>query len=513
MFENLMMGFTHALTLENLMYCFAGVFAGTFIGVLPGLGALAAVSLLLPVTFYLEPLSALIMLAGIFYGAEYGGSISAILLNLPGTTSSAVVCLDGHPMAKQGRAGVALFVTAVSSFIGGSIGILLLSVFAPTFVSVALSFSAPEYFAIMVFGLIAASTIAQGSQIKSIAMVLTGLALGTVGMDVSTGIPRFTFGIRELYDGISVVILAMGLFGVAEIIASVRQTPRQRPVLNVSMKDMLPTRGETRRSILPVLRGTSIGALFGALPGTGATVASFVSYAVEKRVSRHPKKFGGGAVEGIAAPEASNNAAAQTAFIPTLTLGIPGTATMAIVLSAMMIHGITPGPSMIRNEPAIFWGLIASFWIGNIFLLVLNIPMIKLWVSLLRVPYSMLYPAIIGLICIGALSINRSVFDVFLVLGIGVVGYCLRLLNFQPAPLLLGFVLGPLLEENFRRALLISRGDYSVFISRPISATLLALSALLLTYALISTIRTARAKRGSLSEPLQKSCRDKDLTI
>ncbi|MCE8021463.1 tripartite tricarboxylate transporter permease [Halomonas sp. MCCC 1A11036] len=489
MIENLLLGFSQALTVENLFYCFTGVFVGTFIGVLPGVGALAAVSLLLPVTFYLEPLSALIMLAGIFYGAEYGGSIAAILLNLPGTTSSAVVCLDGYPMAKNNRAGVALFVTAIASFIGGSIGIVLLIALTPTFIALALNFSAPEYFSVIVFGLIAASTISQGSQIKSIAMVLTGLGLGTVGMDVNTGIPRLTFGMRELYDGISIVAVAMGLFGVSEIIASVRYASRQHPRIKVSMRDMLPTWSETRRSVLPIMRGTSIGSLFGALPGTGATVASFISYAIEKRVSRHPERFGKGAVEGIAGPESSNNAAAQTAFIPTLTLGIPGTATMALILGAMMIHGITPGPSMISNEPVVFWGLIASFWIGNVFLLILNVPLIRFWVAVLQTPYRLLYPAVIGLICIGVYSINRSVFDVYLVFILGIMGYGMRLLNFQPAPLLLGFVLGPLLEENFRRALIISRGDYSIFFERPISAAVLVLSLGLLILALSSNIR------------------------
>ena len=495
--EAILVGFSQALTIENLFYCFTGVFVGTFIGVLPGVGALAAVSLLLPVTFYLEPLSALIMLAGIFYGAEYGGSISAILLNLPGTTSSAVVCLDGHPMAKNGRAGVALFVTAIASFIGGSVGILLLMALAPAFVALALKFSAPEYFAVMVFGLIAASTIAPGSQVKSIAMVLAGLGLGTVGMDVNTGIPRLTFGMFELYDGISIVAVAMGLFGVAEIIASIRYASVPRSRIKVSMRDMLPTRDEARRALLPVVRGTSIGSLFGALPGTGATVASFISYAIEKRLSRRPERFGKGAVEGIAGPESSNNAAAQTAFIPTLTLGIPGTATMALILGAMMIHGITPGPSMISNEPVLFWGLIASFWIGNIFLLVLNIPLIRFWVAVLQVPYRLLYPAVIGLICVGIFSINRSVFDVYLVLVLGVVGYGMRLLDFQPAPLLLGFVLGPLLEENFRRALIISRGDYGIFVTRPISAAVLAISLILLALAVRSSVKKRRRLNGS----------------
>ena len=480
MLENLAIGFAAAATVQNLMWCFAGVFLGTFIGVLPGVGALAAISLLLPITYYLEPLTAIVMLAGIFYGAEYGGSISAILLNLPGTTSSAVACLDGYPMAQQKRAGVALFITAIASFIGGTIGIVLLTVAGPVFVTIALNFSAPEYFALMVLGLIAASTISQGSRLKGLAMVLVGLGLGTVGMDISTGVARFTLGVDELFDGISIVALAMGLFGVAEIIASVRHGGKRAPVPKFSMRDMLPTAKEMRATTTPILRGASFGSFFGALPGTGATVASFISYSFEKQFSKTPERFGKGAVEGIAAPESSNNAAAITAFIPTLTLGIPGTASMALILGAFMIHGITPGPSLMTAQPDLFWGLIVSFWIGNLLLLVLNIPLIRIWVALLQIPYRYLYPAIITLICVGVYSLDRSVFDVFLVLGLGLLGYGMRLLDFEPATLLLGFVLGPLLEENFRRALVISRGDFGIFIERPIAAGVLGISLFLL---------------------------------
>lgn len=492
MFENLAIGFAAAITVENLMWCFIGVFLGTFVGVLPGVGALAAISLLLPITYYLEPLTAIVMLAGVFYGAEYGGSISAILLNLPGTTSSAVVCLDGHPMAKKKRAGVALFITAIASFIGGTIGIILLTVAGPLFVTLALNFSAPEYFALMVLGLIAASVISQGSRLKGFAMVLVGLGLGTVGMDISTGTPRFTLGIGELFDGISIVALAMGLFGVAEIIASVRHRGQRPDLPKFTMRDMLPTREETVRTIKPILRGASIGSFFGALPGTGATVASFISYSFEKQFSKTPEKFGKGAVEGIAAPESSNNAAALTAFIPTLALGIPGTASMALILGAFMIHGITPGPSFMTAQPDLFWGLIVSFWVGNLLLLVLNVPLIRIWVALLQIPYRYLYPAIITLIGVGVYSLDRSVFDVFLVMGLGLLGYIMRLLKFEPATLLLGFVLGPLLEENFRRALVISRGDYSIFIERPISGGVLFLALLMLIWTVWKGFRERR---------------------
>lgn len=474
--EAIALGFSVALSPSNLGYCFLGVVLGTFIGVLPGIGAIAAISMLLPLTFYLEPTTAVIMLAGVYYGAEYGGSTASILLNLPGTPSSAVTCIEGYPMTRQGRAGVALFMTTIASFIGGSIGILVVMFLTPVVVAVSLAFGPAEYFAIMLFGLLAAATVAQGSPSKGLAMVLLGLMLGCVGVDLNSGLVRFNLGLFELYDGISIVVLAMGLFGVAEVIASVRTASETRFQGRVSLRSMMPSIADVRQSIAPVLRGAGIGTVLGPLPGTGPTIASFMSYVVEKRVARDPSRFGHGAIEGLTAPEASNNAAAQTAFIPTLALGIPGTATTAIILGALMIHGITPGPALMTQNADLFWGVIASFWIGNVLLLVLNIPLIGVWVSILRIPYRYLYPCILSLVCIGVYSVNLNPFDVFLVLVFGVVGYLMRLLGFEPAPLVIGFILGPLMEENLRRALLISRGDFLALLLRPISGTLLAVS-------------------------------------
>ncbi|MCI5074126.1 tripartite tricarboxylate transporter permease [Oricola sp.] len=496
MMSDLALGFATAFSLQNLLYCFIGVFLGTFIGVLPGIGSIAAISLLLPVTFYLDPTTALVMLAGVYYGAEYGGSTAAILLNLPGTPSSAVACLDGYPLAQQGRAGVALFMTTIASFVGGVIGIIVLMAFGPLLASVALKFGPAEYVAIMVLGLIGAATIAQGSPVKGIAMVVIGITLGTVGIDVNTGTPRFTFGYAELNSGVNLIALAMGLFGVTEVIASIRQGGKSEVSRKISLRSMIPTRADWRVSALPILRGTGVGVLFGTLPGTGQTMSSFMTYALEKRLSRHPERFGNGAVEGVSAPEAANNASSQTAFIPTLTLGIPGSASMALILGAMMIHGITPGPVMLDRHPEVFWGLIASFWIGNVILLLLNIPLIGLWVRFLQIPYQFLYPLIVVLICIGTYSVNNSVFDVVLVFLLGGVGYVLRLWDFQPAPLVIGYILGPMIEENFRRVLTISGGDFSEFVTRPISGSVLAISAILLVWGIASSFRNGRRREA-----------------
>jgi putative tricarboxylic transport membrane protein len=497
---NLTLGFETALSPTNLLYCFIGVFLGTFIGVLPGIGALAAVSMLLPVTFYLPATTALVMLAGVYYGAEYGGSIASILLNLPGTPSAAVTCLDGYPMAQQGRAGVALFMTTVASFVGASIGIVALTAFAPILVKVTLAFGPAEYFAVMLLGLLAASAVSQGSPVKGIAMVVLGLMLGCVGTDINSGEARFTMGYYPLLDGISLIALAMGLFGISEVIASINSTNTDVLKGKITFRSMLPSREDTRRSVMPMARGTTIGTIFGTLPGTGQTIASFIAYAIEKRVSRNPGRFGKGAIEGIMAPESANNAAAQTAFIPTLTMGIPGSATMALMLGALMIHGITPGPALMTDHPDIFWGLIASFWIGNVMLVLLNIPLIGMWVRLLKIPYHFLYPAIIVLICIGVYSINNNVFDVGLALFFGFVGYGMRLLGFEPAPLLIGFVLGPMMEENLRRAMLLARGDYFVLFQRPISATLLTLALILLAWAIWASLRQRSRNKASVVE-------------
>lgn len=488
-------GFAVAFSVQNLQYCFIGVTLGTLIGVLPGIGSLAAVSMLLPITFYLEPTTALVMLAGVFYGAEYGGSIASILLRLPGTPSTAITCLDGHPMAKAGRAGVALFVTTVASFLGAAIGIVILMFFSPYLAAVARNFTSAEYFAIILLGLIGASTITNGSAFKALMMVVVGLLLGTVGTDLSSGAQRFTLGATTLYDGFGIVVVAMGLFGISEIIHSIRLSRSALTDQRIALRTMIPTRQDMREFPMPALRGAGIGAFIGALPGAGQTIAAFMSYAVEKKLSRRPEKFGTGAIEGITAPESSNNAASITAFIPTLTLGIPGSATMALILGALLIHGITPGPNLISNNPEMFWGLVASFWIGNIILVILNLPLINIWVWLIQLPYNYLYPGIIVLVCVGVFAVNLNVYDVVFVIFFGFAGYLLKVYGFEPAPVLLGFVLGPMLEENLRRALLVHRGDFWAIFERPISGTFMAMSALLLLWMVVSAVRSLR--RGS----------------
>ncbi|WP_191083834.1 tripartite tricarboxylate transporter permease [Roseococcus microcysteis] len=490
-FGDLLFGFQTAFSLQNLMYCFIGVFLGTFVGVLPGIGALATISMLLPLTFYVPPTTALIMLAGIYYGTQYGGSTASILMNLPGTPSSAVTCLDGYPMSNSGRAGVALFVTTLASFIGGSIGIVILTLFSPSLAEVALAFGPAEYFAMMLLGLVAASTLSQGSPVKGIAMVLVGLGLGMVGTDVQTGQQRYTFGIPELSDGFNLVAIAMGLFGVGEVIASVNKIRDQKADQRqkITFRSMIPTRDDWSRFWWPMLRGTGVGSFFGALPGTGTTISAFMAYAVEKKISKTPERFGKGAVEGVVSPEAANNAASQTAFIPTLTLGIPGDAVMALMLGAMIIAGVQPGPRLITEHPEIFWGLVASFWIGNVLLVILNLPLIGMWVKLLQIPYRFLFPSILMFIAIGVFSVNNNTFDIFMVLIFGVFGYFLMLLRFEPAPLLLGYILGPLMEEHLRRAMLLSRGDPSVFVTRPISAAFIFVTTALLLWAIYAAIK------------------------
>lgn len=478
--SNLALGFSTAATLYNLTYCFIGVFLGTFIGVLPGVGPLAAVAMLLPVSFYLPPETALVMLAGVYYGAEYGGSIASILLNIPGTPSASVTCLDGYPMARDGRAGVALFSTAIASFFGAIFGVVVMVLLSPALAEFALLFGPAEYFAVMVLGLVAASVVSTSGAMRGVMMVCLGILLGTIGVDINSGETRFVAGMPELRDGISLVVVAMGLFGISEVIVSARGATRSYATEQISMRKFFPTRSEWLRSIGPAIRGSFVGSFFGTLPGTGQTVASFVGYALEKRISPRGNKFGTGQIEGVVVPESANNAAAQTAFIPTLTLGIPGSTTMALMLGALMIHGITPGPRLITDHPELFWGLIVSFLFGNLFLLVLNIPLIGLWVRLLRVPHYFLYPTVVVLICVGVYSIDNSIFDIWATLAFGALGYVLRLFRFEPAPLLIGFVLGPMMEEFFRRAMLLSRGDPMVFLSRPGSAVLLGLAVALL---------------------------------
>lgn len=473
--EAILNGLAISLSFTNIWYCFFGVLVGTAVGVLPGIGSLAAISMLLPITFYLEPTTAIIMLAGVYYGAEYGGSTASILLNLPGTPSNAVTCLDGYPMAQKGRAGVALFMTTIASFVGGSLGIIILVGATPVFLEFALLFKSKEYFVALLLGLVMAATVSPGSAIKGLASLALGILFGLVGADVQSGVPRFTFGRMEFFDGISIVIVAMGLFGLAELIWSI--TSSTAPVISdkITMRSLMPTKSDMKTAALPMARGTAVGSIVGPLPGAGLALASFFAYVIEKRVSRHPEKFGTGIVEGIAGPEAANNAAAQTAFIPTFALGIPGTTTTAILLGAMMLHGIAPGPQFMRENLDMFWAIVASFWIGNLFLLILNIPFIGVWVSLLKIPYHLLYPVIICMICIGVYSINSSVFDIGILLAFGLIGYAMRLFGISPAPMLMGFVLGPLLEENFRRAMLIARGDFFSLFTGPINLTMLAL--------------------------------------
>jgi TctA family transporter len=486
---NLAIGINEAVTLTNLWYCFVGVFLGTLVGVLPGLGSLIAISLLLPITYHLPATGALIMLAGVYFGADYGGGTCSILLGVPGHAAAAVDVLDGYPMAKQGRGGIALFMKCVASFWGSVVGIVLLMFFAPILAGWALNFGPSEYCALMLLGLIAASTVGQGSPIKGVAMVFLGLILGVVGTDINSGVSRFAFDIPELTDGISLVAMAMGLFAITEVIKSAntsRVTPQEQ---SFSLRDQMPTREDWRRSFGPMLRGSGLGAFFGSLPGTSGGMATFLSYSMEKRISKHPEQFGKGAIEGIAGPEACNNAGVGTAFIPTLTLGIPGDAIMALMLGALTIQGIQPGPQVLTSHPELFWGLIVSFFIGNLFLVILNIPLIGMWVKLLSIPYHLMFPAIVLFTCIGVYSTSNSTFDVWILLGFGIVGFLMALLRLEVVPVLLGLILGPMLEENFRRTLLLSRGSFSVFVERPITAVALAVCAGLLLWSIWGSMK------------------------
>jgi len=484
-FVNLAHGFEHALSLEALLFCFIGVTVGTFVGALPGIGALAAISLSLPLTYYLDPMIALIMLAGIFYGTQYGSSISAILLNLPGTPASAITCLEAYPMTKSGRAGPALFITAIASFIGGSIGIVLLMGFTPVLAKVAIGFSSADYFGLILFCLVGAWMLGVGSPLKGLSMVAVGLLLGLVGTDVTTGTPRFTLGIPMLTDGIDLVPMMMGLFGVSEILSAYSKGGRESllPASAVKLRSLIPTRQDVREARGATLRGSLVGSVIGVLPGMGATLATFIAYGLEKRISRNPQKFSRGAVEGVASPEAANNAAVQTAFIPTLGIGIPGDAVMAVLIAAMMIHGIQAGPLFMVQQADLFWGVVASMWIGNVMLLILNLPLIGIWVRLLTIPSHVLYPSILLLVCIGVYSVNNNVNDIFIVMIFGAVGYVLGLFGYPMASLVLGVILAPLLEEHLRRALLLSDGSYMIFLQRPISATFVLLTALFIVFA------------------------------
>lgn len=490
LFTNLALGLSVSMTPMNLLLCLAGAVVGTVIGVLPGLGPTATVAMLLPLTYHLQPVGALIMLAGIFYGSQYGGSVTAILVKLPGESSSVVTCLDGNAMARQGRAGAALATAALASLLAGVFTTAVIAVAGPPLASVALAFGPAEYVALMVLGLIAAVALAHGSVGKAIAMILLGLMLSLTGTDVNSGDLRFTFGLPQLYDGIDFVPLAMGLFGLAEIVANLEA--RHDSAKAVPIASLWPTRQDVKEAWPAAVRGTLLGTVLGVLPGSGATLASFASYSLERKIAKEPRRFGHGAIEGVAAPEAANNAAAQACFIPMLSLGIPPNAIMALMVGALTIHGITPGPQVMTKQPDLFWGMVVSMLIGNVILVILNLPLIGLWVRLLRVPYAYLFPVILVFCCIGTYSLDNSTFHVVLMAGFGVFGYALRKLEFEPAPLLLGFVLGPMLEENLRRTMLLSQGDASVFLTRPISGSLLVVATLLLLLLLLPAVRRRR---------------------
>ncbi|NLD54592.1 MAG: tripartite tricarboxylate transporter permease, partial [Burkholderiaceae bacterium] len=472
-FEHLALGFATAATLENLMYCFIGVFLGTAIGVLPGIGPLATIAMLLPITYQLsDPTTALIMLAGIYYGSQYGGSTTAILVNLPGESASVVTVLDGYQMARQGRAGPALAIAAIGSFFAGTVATFMLAAFAPPLAEVAFKFGPAEYFSLMVLGLVAAVVLANGSVVKALAMVVLGLLLGMIGTDVNSGVARFSFDIPELTDGVEFAVVAMGMFGFAEIILNLEQK-EDRSILAGKIKGLFPTMQDLKQAFMPIVRGTALGSFLGILPGGGATLSAFSSYALEKKVSKHPERFGKGTIEGVAGPESANNAGSQMSFVPMLTLGLPTNAVMALMIAAMMIHNIQPGPQVMSSNPTLFWGLICSMWIGNVMLVILNLPLIGIWIKLLTIPYRLLYPAILLFCCIGAYSVNNNTFDVFMTIPFAILGYAFKKLDCEPAPLLLGFVLGKLMEEYLRRALTISRGDATVFFTRPLSLVLL----------------------------------------
>jgi putative tricarboxylic transport membrane protein len=491
LFSNLGLGLSVATDPMNLFYCFLGTLLGTLIGILPGVGPTATIAMLLPITFTLSPETAIIMLAGIYYGAQYGGSTTAILLNLPGESSSVVTAIDGYKMARNGSAGSALSIAAIGSFVAGTLTTFVVAAFAAPLTKLALQFGPAEYFSLILFGLIASIALAHGSLMRAVAMIVLGLLLGLVGTDVYTGAQRFTYGILEISDGIDFVAVAVGLFGVSEIIKNLETSTERRGTIS-PINTLLPTKAELARSIMPILRGTGLGALLGILPGGGALLASFASYAVEKKLSSHPHEFGEGAIEGVAGPESANNAGAQSSFIPMLTLGIPSNAVMALIIGAMIIQGIVPGPTVITQQPNLFWGIIASMWIGNVMLLILNLPLVGLWVKMLRIPYSVLFPAIIVFSAIGVYSVSSNSFAVYTITFFGLLGYILAKLDCEPAPLLLGFILGPMLEEHLRRAMIVGRGSPVIFFQHPISAGLLIAAFALLVILVMPAVRRKR---------------------
>ena len=491
--NNLALGFHVAMTLQNLLYAFGGAVLGTLIGVLPGLGPVATIAMLLPSIYALDATPALIMLAGIYYGAQYGGSTTAILINVPGESSSVVTCIDGYQMARQGRAGAALSAAGLGSFFAGCVGTIIIAAFAPPLTELAFKFGPAEYFSLMVMGLVGAVVLASGSLIKAVSMILLGLLLGQINTDVISGTPRFSFDVPELTDGIGFVVIAMGVFGFGEIIANLGMPAEHREVFTKDVKGLWPTKLDFQEAWPSVLRGTALGSILGVLPGGGALLASFASYTLEKKIVKNPRiPFGKGAIQGVAGPESANNAGAQTSFIPMLTLGIPPNAVMALMVGAMTIKGIQPGPQVMTSNPELFWGLIASMWIGNLMLVVLNLPMIGIWIKLLTVPYRFLFPAIVTFCCIGTYSLSNSSFDVYMTAVFSLVGYIFYKLSCEPAPLLLGFILGPMMEENLRRALLLARGDWTTFMTRPLSAGLLIAAVLMVVVVMLPSIKNKR---------------------
>ncbi|MCQ1776329.1 tripartite tricarboxylate transporter permease [Neorhizobium galegae] len=487
----LLLGFDQAILPTNLFWCLMGTLLGTLVGVLPGLGPAATMAILLPFTIGLEPVTSLIMMAGIYYGAQYGGSTTAILLNLPGEASSVVTAIDGYKMARNGRAGVALSTAAIGSFFAGTVATLLLALFAPSLAEIGLLFGPAEYFSLMILGLVASVVLSRGSLPKALAMVFIGILIGLVGQDVQTAVPRFTLGFEEMSSGINFVVVAMGLFGIGELIKDL-ETPESRTAINAPFFSMIPSREDWRRMVAPILRGTGIGSVLGLLPGGGALLAAFAAYAVEKRVANPPEGFGGGAIEGVASPESANNAGAQTSFVPLLTLGLPANAVMALMFGALIMQGIAPGPTLISEHPDVFWGVIVSMWVGNVMLLVLNLPLIGVWTRLLTMPFHYLFPAIVVFCSIGAFSLGNSVFDIWLLGAFGVAGYVFAKLDCDPAPLVMGLILGPMMEENFRRAMFLARGNPGVFVDRPISAGLLVLAVLAIAVVALPKIKAVR---------------------
>jgi TctA family transporter len=490
---HLQLGLAAALQPENVFYCFVGALLGTLVGVLPGIGATATIALLLPITFNLGPLPAIIMLSGIYYGSQYGGSTTAILVRIPGEGSSVMTAIDGYKMAQQGAGGVALATAAIGSVFAGTVATFLIAIFAIPLSKLALSFGSPEYFSLIVLGLVTSTALAQGSVGKALAMIVVGIMLSMAGTDIYTGARRLTFDVPELADGISFVVLSVGFFGLAEIIRNLENEPKRR-MNTKEIGRLFPSRDDFRRMAMPILRGTAIGSFLGILPGAGATLASFAAYSAEKQMSKNEPRVGFGAIEGVAGPEAANNAAAQTSFIPMLTLGLPGNPVMALMIGALVIQGIRPGPNVIEANPELFWGLVASMWVGNVILVLLNLPLVGLWVRLLLIPYRYLFPTIAGLSIVGVYGMNLNVVEVGLIAAFGLAGYILIRLDFEPAPLLMGFVLGPLLEEHLRRALIISKGSFAVFVERPISATLLVISALVLAMLVLPGLNRMRER-------------------